>query len=286
MATIKTVMLQFGAFSCPVGIQKATEDRKKVSFNQGHKCADGTLHVIKQDKVCTGCNQTLQAADIIKLYTPTKGAAPIHMPDHELDALKVQGTDQILITEIVKPEILLADPIRFTGDTYYVQPPAKEKYPPQAYAVIYEALKGNIALGKTVLWNKDFQVALRIGKFGLVMDMLRFDSELRGEPSLTLPPVDATWVNMAKQAFEKYRVQTPTLNAQDTYNVALAKLCSDKVAGLPVAQQAPAPTPVLNTNIEQMLRATLAMGAPTKAAQAPAVEEQPAAKSSRKKKSA
>lgn len=260
---IRNVMLQWGMIQAQVSVEKATDERTKISLNQTHKCCDangkptGALNPINLKTVCSGCKAELQRADITKAFQPTKGQY-IEITDAELGGIRVPSNGAIIVQEVVKPDLVLANPTLFTGQTYFLQPPSKEKYPPLSYAVIIEMLRGDFALARTAMYNREYTCLLRVGQHGIVMDLIRYDSEMRDEPKLVLPVVDPSYVALAKQIKESMRAQQPKLDYPDLYNEGFDQLIQSKISGLPLAAPAQ-PAPVApSMDLKAMLEATLA----------------------------
>jgi DNA end-binding protein Ku len=282
-------MLQFGMIQAAVSIMKATEERTKVSTNMTHNCGKGSLHPLNQKLVCSGCGVEVQRNQSTKAFQATKGTY-IEITDADMAAVRVPSTDLITIQEIVKPDVLLLnDPTILTGDAYFLVPPAKEKYPPMAYTVILKSLGTDVAIARTEAYSREYTCAIRAGRNGLVMHYLRYPSELRAEPTLSLPVVDPTYIKMVQQLFENIRTTAPKLDYPDHYNEAFANMVAAKLAGQPLVAPSAAPAPVAPDNLKAMLEAMLAaqQQKPAEKAPEPVVEQavtEPAKKAKGKKK--
>jgi DNA end-binding protein Ku len=294
MAAIRNVMLQFGMIQAAVSILKATEDRTKVSTNMTHNCGKGQLHPLNQKMICSGCGVEVPRNASTKAFQATKGVY-IEVTDADMAAVRVPSTGLIAIQEIVRADVL-ADPLLVTGDAYFLVPPPKEKYPPVAYTIILKALGTDVAIARTEAYNREYTCAIRVGKNGLIMHYLRYPNELRAEPSIPLPTVDQSHVQMVKQLFDGIRTANPKLDYPDHYNEAFANMVAAKLAGQPLVAPTSAPAPVAQDNLKAMLEAMLAAqgGKPSaqdeanaahdKAAQEQAVKtEEPAKKAKGKK---
>lgn len=257
MASIRNVMLQFGMIQAAVSVLKATDERTKVSTNMTHNCGKGTLHPLNQKLICSGCGVEVPRNQSTKAFQATKGTY-IEITDADMAAVRVPASGLITIQEIVKPDILLADPAILTGDAYFLTPPAKEKYPPMAYTVILKSLGTDVAIARTEAYSREYTCAIRAGKNGLIMHYLRYPSEMRAEPTVSLPAVDQSYIAMVKQLFENIRTANPKLDYPDHYNEAFANMVAAKLAGQPLVAPSAAPAPVAPDNLKAMLEAMLA----------------------------
>jgi Ku protein len=274
MGAMRTVILQLGLVQAQVSILKATDDKDGFTLNQTHNCASkGALYPIEQKLFCSGCKNEVQRADITKAYQPTKGQY-IPIGDAELDAIKVATSGLINIEQIVTPLTMLENPVWFDGKSYFLTPPAKEKYPPMGYAAIVEALKGDVGIARTTAYNREWTVLLRVGQHGIVMHQVRYPSELRQEPTVNLPVLDKSYIEIIKTVKENMRVQTPNLDYKDSYGEARAQMVAAKMAGLPAPAPVQTAAPVQSLDLMAQLKAMAA--APKQeqpAAVAQAVEE-------------
>lgn len=282
MAAIRNIMLQCGLIQAQVSLVKATDERTKVEFKQVHDCGkdaqgnDLGLHTVQRKAVCSGCAKELAQADIKKGFEAAKGVFK-EMPQATLDGIRVPTNGALVIQEIVSADFFLSNPTLLTGDAYFLTPPAKEKYPPTAYKVIMEALRGSVAMARTSMYNREYTAAISVGQHGLVMHFVRYPSELRAEPLTNLPAVDPSYVAMAKQVFDNMRSATPKLDYVDSYNEGVADAVAKLVAGVTPVSMPAAPAPVATQDLANTLKAMLAMGKTGAPAQEPPKAEEPVA---------
>jgi Ku protein len=294
---MRNIMLQWDMIQAMVAISKATEDRKKVSLRQTHRCPEvkddkgevvtpSKLTPIKQKTVCSGCGHTLGQGEIVSAYEASKDFF-IEITDGDKESIKVPSNGALIIQEFCTPEQILNRPILFTGQSYFLTPPTKEKFPPTAFTVIREALKGDVAIARTVMYDREYTCLIRVSDEGLSMDLIRYPSEIRQEPAANLPAVDPAYVDMARKLKEHRRAKEVKLDYPDNYNEGFGKMVETKVAGQPLASPTASPAPVQTDNLKAMMEAMLAAAEQPKevAIEQPkeAVVEPPKAKKSRKK---
>lgn len=280
---MRNIMLQLGMLQAIVAMSKATDDGTKVSLRQTHKCLkEGKLVPIKQQRICPIHGEVV--TDIVSAYEVAKDQF-LEITDADKASIKVPSNGALIIQEICKPEAILSRPILFTGQSYFLTPPAKEKFPPTAFTVIREALKGDVAIARTSMYDREYTCLIRVGQHGLCMDLIRYPGELRSEPEVRLPAVDPSYVTMTRKVLDAMRVQEPKLDYPDNYNEGFAKMVEAKVAGQPQAAPTQAPQPVQVDNLKAMLEAMLAAQGQT-ATEQPAEQkaEAPKAKKGRKAK--
>jgi non-homologous end joining protein Ku len=287
MGNVQNARLQIGLLATDVSLQKATNERNAISFNRAHKHTPGAkdsagnplpaVSFTGEKVYCKDCGVEIPSGDpsLTKGYSYQKGQL-IEVPEAHLTALKVPSSGAILVSEVVSPDEINCRPFMLSGSYYHLVPPSKAKHIDPAYGLILESLKdGSYAVGQTAIYGRTQTVAITAGQNCLLMYMLRYPTEVRQEPQVTIPPVDQANLAMCKQILGILRKPSINLNYADDYETAKKNLVDMLMQGITTLPQAPTAPVVANKSIEEQLKATLA----ALQGQAPAAEtKEPEAK--------
>jgi DNA end-binding protein Ku len=157
----------------PIQVFSATQKEDHTSFSQlcdrGHKI-----------KWCPLEEREVPWSEIKKGYGITKNNYVV-LEKEEIENIKLKTTNTVEVKEFVKSEEF--DPI-FIEKNYYVGPdPGKKKVEAtaKAYSLLVKILAeaNKVAIGKVVLREKEYVVALRASQRGLVMHQLKYLDEIR-----------------------------------------------------------------------------------------------------------
>lgn len=227
--------ISFGLVTVPVKLFPATED-KQFSFNQ--LCPEG--HRIKYKRWCPVEEKEISYSDIQKGYEIEKDNYVV-VEKKDLDKIRLKTTKSIDIKEFVEAKEL--DPI-LVEKSYYVAPDTKHGND-KAYSLLVKVMSdtNKIAIGKTILRDKENIVALRPYQRGIVMHVLRYLDEVR--PTDEIPEItdaakqrsklESEEVSLAKMLVEKFSSKELDLSEyHDTYAEELEKLIDAKRKGKPI----------------------------------------------------
>jgi DNA end-binding protein Ku len=224
--------------------------------------------------------------------------------EHELDAVKLASRHTIELTQFV--EMCEIDPLYFERP-YYVLPDGDVAE--EGYIVIRDALKASrkAAIGQLTLRGREHLVALYPGGSGLVLDTLRYESEIKDADdifsSIAKKPARADMLAMAEQLIGGRTESFDPGKFKNHYSIALRDLVKAKLAsGSTLAIDEPEKKGAQVLDFMEALKRSLAGGAkasdekasrkkgsadeakaPAKAAKAPAktpTKKAPAKKSS------
>ena len=178
---IGSATLSFGLVSVPVQLYSTGESASGISFNWLHK-KDGAR--LKQQYVCSKDGEKVERDEMVKGYEFEKGKYVQFTPE-ELKALEEKASNAIDIAEFVPAEQV--DRV-FLDRSYFLGP---DKGGDRAYRLLAEALKqtGRIAVGQYAARGKQYLVAVRPEKDGLVMEQLRYENEVRTIDDVPIPDV-------------------------------------------------------------------------------------------------
>ncbi|HUK20866.1 MAG TPA: Ku protein [Gemmatimonadales bacterium] len=179
---IGSATLSFGLVSVPVQLYSTGESASGISFNWLHK-KDGAR--LKQQYVCSKDGEKVERDEMVKGYEFEKGKYVQFTPE-ELKALEEKASNAIDIAEFVPAEQV--DRV-FLDRSYFLGP---DKGGDRAYRLLAEALKqtGRIAVGQYAARGKQYLVAVRPEKDGLVMEQLRYENEVRKIDDVPIPDVE------------------------------------------------------------------------------------------------
>jgi DNA end-binding protein Ku len=218
--------ISFGLVNIPVKIYPATES-KQLSFRT--LCKEG--HPVEYKRWCPVENREVSWQEVKKGYRISKDKY-ITLEKEDFKRIKLKTTKTIDIEEFVDaPQV---DPI-YIEKSYYVVPTEGGV---KAYSLFVEALRlqNKIAIGKVVMRDKEYLVALRAYKNGLVMHVLHYLGEIRPIEELpelkNLIVVKGNELKLAQALIERLTDEKFDIGKfKDTYTEALKKLIKAKAKG-------------------------------------------------------
>ncbi|MGI8961583.1 MAG: Ku protein [Bryobacteraceae bacterium] len=191
------------------------------------------LAPVQQVSVRKGTDEIVSKGSVVKGYEYDKGRFVTVEPE-ELKSIAPKTATEMEIQEFVQLSDI--DPIYFET-SYYVRP---EEAGEKAYALLYRALQltGLVAIAKFAMHSREYIVALRPGKTGIISHTMYFtsevraDEEYRADTSMVAPKELAlaqTLIHSLAASFEpeKYR---------DTYRENVESMIANKVEGKPLAK--------------------------------------------------
>src|SRR5258708_20172657 len=128
--SIGTATISFGLVSIPTKLYTTNESGKDISFNMLHD-ADGAR--LKQQYICTKCEQVVDREHTVKGYEHAKGQYVV-LSAEELKALDAVATQAIALEEFVPATAL--DPL-YIEKSYYLGP---DKGGERAYKLLADAM--------------------------------------------------------------------------------------------------------------------------------------------------
>ena len=163
--------ISFGLVNIPVGVYLATKNTE-FSFNQ--LCTNG--HRIRYKKWCPNEEREVAYSEIKKGYEFAKDQYVV-IEKQDLETIKLKSTNTIDIKEFVDEKEL--DPIMIEK-SYFIAPDNKNKND-KAYSLLVKVLieTKKIALGKIVIREKEYVVALRPYQRVIVMHLLHYLDDIR-----------------------------------------------------------------------------------------------------------
>jgi DNA end-binding protein Ku len=173
--------ISFGLVQIPVGLYPATQDQD-LAFHLIDKRDQSPIGYKKVNKR-TGLEVT--QADIVKAVEWDEGEYVV-LDEDDFAKANVEATQTVAIVAFVDAGTI--EP-RYFVRPYYVAPTKKSS---KAYALLREVMKrtGKVGVAKVVLRTRQYVAALMPSEDMLVLELLRYDHELRSIEEHDVPSHD------------------------------------------------------------------------------------------------
>src|SRR5215216_6390606 len=235
--------LKVSLVTIPVKVFPATESSASISFNQLHaECQTR----IQQKRWCPQCDREVPHSDIVKGYEFEKGRYVV-VTDEDIQKVRVESTRVIDLAQFTDETSI--DPI-YVDRAYYLAPDGAAAA--DAFAVMRDGMAGKAGIGKVALYGREYLVAVKPQKKGLVMYTLHHDAEIRSiddveelnsVPSKAKPQE----MKLAKQIVATFDSELNLKDYKDEYREGLRKIIDAKIAGEEiVATELPEPPKVVD----------------------------------------
>ncbi len=279
--SIGTATISFGLVSIPTKLYTTNESSGDIHFNMLHD-ADGAR--LKQQYICTKCNEIVDREHTVKGYEHAKGQYVVFTPE-ELKALDAVATQTIALEEFVPASAV--DPL-FVEKSYYLGP---DKGGERAYKLIRDAMleTGLVGIASYSARGKQYVVSLRPFQEGLILHQLRYAQEVKPwteVPIPDLPELKPAEIGLAKQIIQQIAHETFSPERyKDEVQERMMQLINQKVEGqeITVAPEAPAGKVI---DLMEALKASLGMAKGGEAERKPAVAAEATEEAAPKKKTA
>lgn len=283
--SIGSPTIAFGLVSIPTKLYTTNETTADISFNNLHD-ADGAR--LKQQYVCTTCNEAVDRDHMVKGYEHAPGQYVTFSVD-ELDALDAVATDRIEIKEFVYD----VDPLYLDKACYL----APDKGSERGFQLLAHALTatGRHAIATYSARGKQHVVALspRTGSI-LLLHYLRYQHEVKPLAEIPGHGIDVSVapaeLRMAKQIIEQ--MTSDRLGAgldlaryKDEVQERTRALIDTKIAGGEIVV-APSAAPATPVDMMEALRASITKPTRSRKARAAAVSRKAKTASSSKRAAA
>lgn len=252
--SISTATISFGLVSIPTKLYTTNETGSEIHFNMLHD-ADGAR--LKQQYICTQCNELVDREHTVKGYEHTKGQYVVFSID-ELKALDAVATQTIAIEEFVPATAV--DPV-WVEKSYYLGP---DKGGERAYKLIHDAMieTGLVGIASYSARGKQYIVSLRPFNDGLIMHQLRYADEVKPwseVPLPEMPELKPAELGLAKQIIQQIAHETfAPEKYKDDVQVRMRELIAKKVEGQEITMTPEAPAGRV-IDLMEALKASLGM---------------------------
>ena len=219
--------LKVSLVNIPVKVFPATESSATISFNQLHaECQTR----IQQKRWCPHCEREVSNSELVKGYEFEKGRYVV-VNDEDIQKVRVESTRVIDLVQFTDDTAI--DPI-YVDRAYYLAPDGGMAA--SAFAVMREGMAGKAGIGKMALYGREYLVAVRPQKKGIVMYTLHHEAEIRSidqiEELNSVPSqVKPEEMKLAKQVISTFEAELNLKDYKDEYQEGLRQIIEAKVAG-------------------------------------------------------
>jgi len=219
--------LKVSLVTIPVKVFPATESAATLSFNQLHaECKTR----IQQKRWCPHCEREVPNTELVKGYEYEKGHYVV-VNEEDIEKVRVESTRVIDLAQFT--DVAEIDPI-YVDRAYYLAPDGPMAA--ESFAVMREGMAGKAGIGKVALYGREYLVAVRPQKKGLVMYTLHHDAEIRSidqvEELNSVPAkVKPEEMKLAKQVIATFDAELNLKDYKDEYKEGLRKIIDAKIAG-------------------------------------------------------
>ena len=211
----------------PVRVYPATESSATISFNQLHaECQTK----IQQKKWCSTCEREITSAEVVKGYEFQKGRWVV-MDEEDIAKVKTESSKVINLLQFTDADAI--DPM-YVDKAYYLAP--EGPMAADAYAVMREGMRGKAGIGKVAIHGREYLVAVKPHKQGLVMYTLHHAAEIRTIDQIeelreVRGQVNPAEMKLARQVIESIEGDLNLSDYKDEYQEGLRAIIEAKVAG-------------------------------------------------------
>lgn len=251
MRSFWTGAISFGLIYIPVKLYNASEPQE-LSFNLLRRSDKSR---IKYVRVSADTGEEVPNEDMVKGYEFAKGEY-VTLEEDDFKKANVRKTQTIDIVTFV--DVAQVDTKLFEKP-YYLEP---IKGAAKAYALLRDALarSGKVGVGRFVLRNREAMATVKPEGKVIVLNQMRFASEIRDPGELTLPgmgEVAEKELEMAVSLIETLTGEWHPAEYHDTYTEDLQRIIQAKIEGREPEAQAEAPAPIEVTDLFAKLSQSL-----------------------------
>jgi len=211
----------------PVKVYPATEASATISFNQLHaECQTK----IQQKKWCPHCEREVTQAELVKGYEFEKGRWVV-VEEEDIAKVKTESTKVINLLQFTDETSI--DPM-YVDKAYYLAP--EGPMAADAFSVMREGMQGKAGIGKVAIHGREYLVAVKPHKQGMVMYTLHHAAEIRTIDQIeelreVRGKVNPAEMKLAKQVIESIEGDLDLKDYKDEYQEGLRKIIDAKIAG-------------------------------------------------------
>lgn len=259
MRSFWTGAISFGLIYIPVKLYNASETTE-LSFNMLRRSDRSRIRYVR---VSADTGEEVSNDEIVKGYEYAKGEYVV-LEEDDFKKANVRKTQTIEIVTFV--EAANVD-YKLYEKPYYLEP---IKGAAKAYALLREALaqSGKVGVGRFVLRNREALGVIKPEGRVIVLNQLRYLSELRDPGELTLPEagaVPAPELEMAVKLIDTLSGEWQPEQYRDTYEDDLRAIIQAKIEGREPEPEGEAPIPIEVTDLFAKLSQSLEQAKQAKA---------------------
>ena len=245
--------ISFGLVNIPVRMFSAVHPREGIDLDMLHKADHAP---IRYARICRKDGEEIPWDDIVKGYEYQDGDY-IVLNQKELESIDAKRTQTIDIEQFVDEADI---DIRYFEKPYYLE---AAKGGEKAYALLREALRksNKLALGSFVLHEREHVAVVKPVGRALVLNQLRFATDLREPGDLNLPTDKDVTDRELEMALRLVRQGTKPFipeDHRDTYTEELENMIKAKAKGKkPAKAKSEAPQTTSSKDLMSALKASL-----------------------------
>lgn len=244
--------LSFGLVNIPVHMYTGSKE-KELSFTLLHKKDHSQIHYAR---VCKAEGKEVPWNEIVKGFEFEKGEYVI-VTDEDFEKANLKKSKTIEIINFVDEDEV--DPIYYVKP-YYLEP---DKNAEKAYSLLREALRKSkkVGLAKFVLRNKEHIALIKPHENMLILNELRYQTELLQSNDLNLPSekekTNPKELEIAIKLIDHLTVPFKPEQYKDSYVQEMKKIIQQKAKGRPIHPKTEAPRSSKVSDIMSLLQASL-----------------------------
>ena len=251
MRSIWKGALSFGLVNIPVRMYAASQ-AKEISFVMLHK---KDLSEIRYARICKTEDKEVPWEEIVKGYEFEKGDFVV-LEDADFEKANLKKTKSIEIVNFIEEDEI--DTIYYVKP-YFLEP---DKNAEHAYSLLREALKKSkkVGLAKYVLRNREHIAAVKVHEGMIIINELRYQSELLSPKDLEIPSVGKSIgkeIEIAIKLIDNLTIPFKPQNYKDTYTEEIKQIIKKKAKGRPIHPKTTEPKPTKIHDIMKELQASL-----------------------------
>jgi DNA end-binding protein Ku len=243
--------LSFGLVNIPINLFSASSE-KEISFILLHK---KDLSAIRYARICKKEEVEVPWNEVVKGYEYEPGSYVI-LDNKDFEKANLKKTKTIQLVGFVNEAEI--------DSVYYVKPYflEPEKNSALAYGLLCEALKKTkkVGLARYVLHNREHLAVVKPHKELLILNELRYESELRNPAELDFTSsaeYKKKELDMAVQLIDQQTIPFHPKAYKDTYAEELKELIKQKSKGRPIHPQEETLRPTKVHDIMHLLEESL-----------------------------
>jgi DNA end-binding protein Ku len=245
--------LKVSLVTIPVRVYPATESSATISFNQLHEECQTR---IQQKKWCPSCEREVTSAEIVKGYEFEKGRWVV-VADEDIAKVKTESTKIINLLQFTDADAI--DPM-YVDNAYYLAP--EGPMAADAYAVMRDGMQGKAGIGKVAIHGREYLVAVKPHKQGMVMYTLHHAAEIRTIDQIeelreVRGKANPAEMKLARQVIESIEGELNLADYKDEYQEGLRAIIDAKVAGEEIVEPAEVEAPPKVVDLMEALRRSL-----------------------------
>lgn len=242
--------ITFGLVNIPVKLYTATQT-DEISFTLLHKKDHSK---IRYARICKSEEKEVPWKDIVKGYEYEEGDFVI-FDDKDFEKINLKKTRTIEIIQFIDQEEI--------DSVYYVKPYflEPEKNGERAYGLLRDALKKakKVGLAKYILRNREHLAVIKFHGDALILNELRYESELAQPKDLKFPKskVNPKEMAIAIQLIDQLTAPFQPKKYKDTFTQEIKQAIKKKARGRPIHPKTDAPRSTKVHDIMSLLEESL-----------------------------